>query len=69
MKRLENIEIRQQMYKAGANVNKIAKTLGVHQTRISHLLQEPLSDKNKARIQEAIAIIEKEFEHEQKKEI
>lgn len=63
-----NITIRKQILSTGAKMSEIAEAMGISQSALSHLLQTPLSDKNKQRIKEAIAQVKKGFEHEQKKE-
>lgn len=47
-------------------MSEIAEIMQIHQSTLSHLLQTPLNDKNKQRIKEAIAQVEKGFEHEKK---
>lgn len=61
-----NIKIRKQILSTGAKMSEIAEAMQIHQSTLSHLLQTPLSDKNEQRIKEAIAQVEKGFEHEQK---
>jgi hypothetical protein len=61
-----NIKIRKQILSTGAKMSEIAEIMQIHQSTLSHLLQTPLSDKNEQRIKEAIAQVEKGFEHEQK---
>lgn len=69
MKKLENVEIRQQILAAGVRMKNLAEIMEISQSALSHLLQTPLTKRSKERITKAIkqAKNEKGCKHGKKK--
>lgn len=69
MERLENVEVRMLLISAGANMKKLAETMGISQSALSHLLQKRLTPRSREKILVAIEQIksEKGCKHGKKK--